>query len=107
MGTLRSLKKMRKKKKGIKQPPAKHKASTHNLPSMAFSTEGLDGNDVDQSSIYDFTSYFYDKEEICTEVVFVKGLETPCTVDVIADFLLKCLTDIEVVDNEGKPNLDI
>ena len=73
--------------------------------SMAFSTDGLDGNDVDQSSIYDFTIYFYDKEEICTEVVYVKGLETPCTGEVIADFLLQCLTDIEVVDSEGKPKL--
>ena len=75
--------------------------------SMAFSTDGLDGKDVDQSSIYDFTIYFYDKEEICTEVVYVKGLETPCTGEVIADFLLQCLTDIEVVDSEGKPKLDI
>ena len=75
--------------------------------SMAFSTDGLDGNDTDQSSIYDFTIYFYDGDEICTEVVYVKGLESPCTGEVIAKFLLDCLTDIEVIGEDGSPKLDI
>ena len=55
-----------------------------NKCSFAFSTDGLDGRDADRSSIYDFTVYFYDKNEICSEVVYVKGLQCPYTGEVIS-----------------------
>ena len=75
--------------------------------SMAFSTDGLDGRDAEHSAIYDFCIYFYENTEICAEVIYVKGLESPCTGEVIANFLQTCLSDIEVLDKEGKPKIDI
>ena len=75
--------------------------------SMAFSTDGLDGKDADSSSIYDFTVYYFEGTEIRAEILFVKSLPTPCTGRVIADFIITCLKDIGVLDENGNPKLDI
>ena len=78
-----------------------------NETSMAFLTDGLDSNGADHSAIYDFSIYFYEKTEICSEVMFVKALPSPCTGEVIADFLFDCLCKIGVLDEAGNPKIDI
>ena len=56
--------------------------------SMAFSTDGLDANDVDHSSIYDFSIYFYDKK-IQREFyggIFEKGVGYKALIVFISDY---------------------
>ena len=74
--------------------------------SMAFSTDGLDGRDAERSAIYDFRIYFYEETEISAEVIRVKSLDSTDG-ESVANFLKQCLTDIKVLDSDGKPKLDI
>jgi hypothetical protein len=73
-----------------------------NEDTIAFSTDGLDGNDVDKSAIYDFCIYFYNNNKVCSEALFVKSLTPPVTGEVIRDFLLQSLTDAKIVV-DGRP----
>ena len=74
--------------------------------SMAFSIDGFDCHDVDRSSMYSFSIYFYDECELLSEVITVKGLESPVTSQTIVDFLIQCLSEIEVLV-DGKPKIAI
>ena len=75
--------------------------------SMAFTTDGLDCQDTDKSAVYSFSIHYYEKNELRSEVLFVKRLEAPVTGEVIKDFINKCLTDIQVIDSDGRPKLAI
>ena len=63
--------------------------------------------DIDHSVIYEFSIYFYDKTEICSELIYVKELESLFTGEVIADSFQNCPKDIEVLDANNKPIIDI
>ena len=63
-----------------------------NESSVAFSIDGLDGRDVNKSAIYDFTIYFYDDNENCAEILFVKALDSLVTGKVLKKFLIQCLS---------------
>ena len=78
-----------------------------NEVSMAFTTDGLDCHDVNKSAVYSFTIHYYEKDKLCSEVLFVRNLSAPVTGDVIKDFIKQCLTDIKVLDTEGRPKLAI
>ena len=74
--------------------------------SIACSTDGYEGKDANSSSVYDFCTYFYEETEICAEVIAVKRLEKTDG-ETVAKFLKQCLTDIKVLDSDGKPKIDI
>ena len=74
--------------------------------SMAFSIDCLDCNDVNKSSMYSFSVYFFDDCELLSEVIAVKPLESPVDAETINEFILHCLTDIGVV-KDGKPKISI
>ena len=79
----------------------------NNECSMAFSIDGLDCQDAEKSAVYSFWIYFYENDDLRSEVVAAKSLEAPVTGDVIKDFLTKCLKDINVIDENGQPKISI
>jgi hypothetical protein len=85
----------------------KIKTVLDNETSIAFSTDGLDGNDVEKSAIYDFTVYFYERNKLCCETLYVKSLETPVTSLVVKAFLTECLKSTKILTDENKPRLSI
>jgi hypothetical protein len=74
--------------------------------SIAFTTDGLDADDVERSALHDFSLYFYKNNKVCAESMFVRRLEPPVTGCVIYDFLKQCLADCNILV-DVKPRLSV
>jgi hypothetical protein len=85
----------------------KIKTMLKNEHSMAFSTDGLDGRDVERSALYDFTIYFYENNDLCSETLYVRSLDCPVTSESIKKFLIQCLSTANILNDDKTPKLPI